>query len=78
MPAVTAGNITVVATADTGPGIQMTAQTISNVSSVNIRAKDGVMDIYVEDPPKMLSVQYSNLSAITFVVATKTLTITDA
>ena len=78
MPAVTAGNITAVVTADTGPGIQMTAQTIPNVSSVNIRAKDGVMDIYVEDPPKMLSVQYSNLSAITFVVATKTLTITDA
>lgn len=78
MPAVGAGNITLVATADTGPGQQITAQTIANVSSMNFRYKDGVVDVFVEDPPKMLTLQYSNLSAISFVVATKTMTITDA
>lgn len=78
MPAVGAGVITLVVTADTGPGQQMTAQTIPNVREIKFRFADGAMDVYVEDPPKLLQLQYSNLSAISFVVATKTMTITDA
>lgn len=73
-----AGNVTLTATGDTGPGQQITAQSIPNVSAMNFRFKDGVVDIYVEDPPKMLSVQYSNLSGVTFTPASKTVSFTDA
>ena len=73
-----AGNVTLTATGDTGPGQQITAAAIANVSQMNFRFKDGVVDIYVEDPPKMLSVQYSNLSAVTFTPASKTVSFTDA
>lgn len=72
-----AGNIQLTATADTGPGQQATSQVIPNVSSMNFRFKDGVVDVYVEDPPKMLSFQYSNLTAVTFTPASKTVVITD-
>ena len=78
MPPVGAGVITAVVTADTGPGQQITAQTFQNVSGWNVDTVRGVMTIYIDNPPQMLQVQYSNLSAITFTVATKTLTITDA
>ena len=73
-----AGAITLTATGDTGPGRQMTAQVIQNVINMNFRFKDGVVDIFADDPPRMLTVQYSNLSAVTFTPASKTVSFTDA
>ena len=78
MAAVGAGVITAVVTADTGPGIQITASTFQNVSSFTIDAVRGTMTLNIDNPPQQLVIQYSNLSAITFTVATKTLTVTDA
>jgi hypothetical protein len=73
-----AGNVTVTATGDTGAGQQMTAQTLSNVSAMNFRFKDGAVDIIQEEPPRMLTVQYSNLTGVTFTPASRTVSFTDA
>jgi len=73
-----AGNITLTATGDTGPGQQVTANVIPEVSRLDFRFKDGVVDVYVENPPKMLTFQYSNLSGVTFTPASRTVSFTDA
>lgn len=72
-----AGTITLTATADTGPNQQMTAQVINEVISMNFRFKDGSLDIYSDNPPRMLTVQYSDLTAVTFTPASRTVVITD-
>ncbi len=73
-----AGAVTATVTGDTGPNQQITAAVLTNVIRMNFRFADGVVDIYTIDPPRMLSVQYSNLSAVTFTPASRTVTMTDA
>jgi len=72
-----AGTITLTVTADTGPNQQITAQVITEVISMNFRFKDGAVDIYADNPPRMLTVQYSDLTGVTFTPASRTVTITD-
>lgn len=72
-----AGNVTVTATGDTGPAQQITAAALTNVREMRFRFADGVVDIIQEDPPRMLSVQYSNLTGVTFTPASKTVSFTD-
>ena len=75
MPA--ALNIDLKVTGDIGAGQQMIAQTITGIRTIRFRLKDGAVDVFADDPPRMLTIQFSNLTGVTFPSGTLVISMTD-
>lgn len=71
-----AGKITLTATGDIGPGQQVTAQVIQNVSKMAFDFVAGTVSVEADNYNGIF--QYSNLSGVTFTPASRTVSFTDA
>lgn len=71
-----AGNVQVTVTAKTGPGITVTGMVLNNVSAVNFRFADGIIDVVNTNPSGQVnSFQYSDIATVTISPSAKTVVI---